>query len=72
MADPLNSVDNSNLLSISATNSSDDEAKETPKASSGAGSGNGPVNAAKNKKQKVIQEKENRKGLKVKRHFIPS
>lgn len=46
-------------------NSSDDEAKETPKATSGASAGNGPGNGAanKNKKQKVIQDKENRKGL---------
>lgn len=49
-----------------ATNSSDDEAKETPKAASGAGAGNGPVSAAnKGKKQKVIQDKENRKAIKV-------
>lgn len=46
------------------TNSSDDEAKETPKSASSAG--NGPVGAtSKNKKQKVIHEKENRKTLKV-------
>lgn len=52
--------------SFPATNSSDDEAKETPKAASGAGAGNGPVSAAnKGKKQKVIQDKENRKAIKV-------
>lgn len=48
-----------------SANSSDDEAKETPKATSGTSAGNGPGNGAanKNKKQKVIQDKENRKGL---------
>lgn len=54
------------MIAISAANSSD-EAKETPKSSTSVAVG--LVAANKNKKQKVIQDKENRKGgvAKVKR-----